>query len=203
MFASHTTRTNQTWIIRLQPNLNRYIQWTLLTAGEDGKQSEWITSRNGHIYHSMTVSEWHKLESDGDPWQPTGWLRMTHNGNNYLCGSQSSAHESKTQSSLPRQTSISVCRASQTKQSSSDKRRTVVNNQRLYNRVNVLHCLRAEPRKLCCCAIHLRCVEMMRDSMSGDQATKWSGIECKMQRTKNWPLGNSKREIRSGGKTVA
>ena len=28
-------------------------------------------------------------------------------------------------------------------------------------------------------------IEMMRDSMSGDQATKWSGIECKKQRTKN------------------
>ena len=30
--------------------------------------------------------------------------------------------------------------------------------------------------------------------MSGDQATKWSGIESKKQKTKNGPLGNSKRE---------
>ena len=37
-------------------------------------------------------------------------------------------------------------------------------------------------------------IEMMRDSMSGDQAAKWSGIESKRQRTKNWPLGNSKKE---------
>ena len=28
-------------------------------------------------------------------------------------------------------------------------------------------------------------IEMMRDSMSGDQATKWSDIESKKQRTKN------------------
>ena len=32
-------------------------------------------------------------------------------------------------------------------------------------------------------------IEMMRDSMSGDQATDWNGIECKTQRTKNWPWG--------------
>ena len=28
-------------------------------------------------------------------------------------------------------------------------------------------------------------IEMMRNSMSGDQATKWSGIESKKQTTKN------------------
>ena len=39
--------------------------------------------------------------------------------------------------------------------------------------------------------------------MSGDQDTKWSGIESKKQRTKNGPLGNSKRQIRSGGQAVA
>ena len=27
----------------------------------------------------MTVSEWHKIENDGDPWQPTCWLQMAHN----------------------------------------------------------------------------------------------------------------------------
>ena len=32
-------------------------------------------------------------------------------------------------------------------------------------------------------------IEMMRDSMSGDQAIKWSGIESKKQRTKNGPPG--------------
>ena len=26
----------------------------------------------------MTVSEWRKIENDGDPWQPTCWLRMAH-----------------------------------------------------------------------------------------------------------------------------
>ena len=25
------------------------------------------------------VSEWHKIENDGDPWQPTCWLQMAHN----------------------------------------------------------------------------------------------------------------------------
>ena len=38
-----------------------------------------ITSRNRQIYHTMAVSEWHKIENDGDPWQPTCWLRMAHN----------------------------------------------------------------------------------------------------------------------------
>ena len=27
----------------------------------------------------MTVSEWHKIENDGDPWQLTCWLQMAHN----------------------------------------------------------------------------------------------------------------------------
>ena len=27
----------------------------------------------------MTVSEGHKIENDGDPWQPTCWLQMAHN----------------------------------------------------------------------------------------------------------------------------
>ena len=27
----------------------------------------------------MTVSEWHKIDNDGDPWQPTCWLQMAHN----------------------------------------------------------------------------------------------------------------------------
>ena len=27
----------------------------------------------------MNASEWHKVENDGDPWQPTCWLRMAHN----------------------------------------------------------------------------------------------------------------------------
>ena len=27
----------------------------------------------------MTVSEWHKIENDGDQWQPTYWLQMAHN----------------------------------------------------------------------------------------------------------------------------
>ena len=30
-------------------------------------------------YHIMTVSEWHKIENDEDPWQPTCWLQMAHN----------------------------------------------------------------------------------------------------------------------------
>ena len=29
----------------------------------------------------MTASEWHKIENDGDPWQPTCWLQMAHNDN--------------------------------------------------------------------------------------------------------------------------
>ena len=30
----------------------------------------------------MTVSEWHKIKNDGDPWQPTCWLQMAHNDDN-------------------------------------------------------------------------------------------------------------------------
>ena len=35
--------------------------------GGDLEQCGWITSRNGQKYHIMTVSEWHKIENDGDP----------------------------------------------------------------------------------------------------------------------------------------
>ena len=45
----------------------------------DREQCGRITSRNGQKYHIMTVSEWHKIENDGDPWQPTCWLQMAHN----------------------------------------------------------------------------------------------------------------------------
>ena len=41
-----------------------------------------LTSRNGQKYHTMTVSEWHKIENDGDPWQPTCWLQIAHNDDN-------------------------------------------------------------------------------------------------------------------------
>ena len=44
------------------------------------------------------------------------------------------------------------------KELSSVNRRTVVNNQQSYNWVYVVHCLRTEPRKLCCCTIRLHCV---------------------------------------------
>ena len=27
----------------------------------------------------MTASDWHKIENNGDPWQPTCWLQMAHN----------------------------------------------------------------------------------------------------------------------------
>ena len=47
--------------------------------GGDQEQCGRITSRNGQKYHIMTVSEWHKIENDGDPWQPTCWLQMAHN----------------------------------------------------------------------------------------------------------------------------
>ena len=47
--------------------------------GGDREQCGRITSRNGQKYHIMTASEWHKIENDGDPWQPTCWLRMAHN----------------------------------------------------------------------------------------------------------------------------
>ena len=39
--------------------------------GGDREQYERITSRNGQKYHIMTASEWHKIENDGDPRQPT------------------------------------------------------------------------------------------------------------------------------------
>ena len=45
----------------------------------DREQCGRITSRNGQKCHIMTVSEWHKIENDGDPWQPTCWLQMAHN----------------------------------------------------------------------------------------------------------------------------
>ena len=35
-------------------------------------------------YHIMTVSEWHKIENDGDPWQPTCWLQMAHNDDDII-----------------------------------------------------------------------------------------------------------------------
>ena len=35
--------------------------------GGDREQCGRITSRNGQKYHVMTVSEWHKIEDDGDP----------------------------------------------------------------------------------------------------------------------------------------
>ena len=47
--------------------------------GGDREQCGRITSRNERKYHIMTVSEWHKIENDGDPWQPTCWLQMAHN----------------------------------------------------------------------------------------------------------------------------
>ena len=33
----------------------------------DREQCGRIASRNGQKYHTMTVSEWHKIENDGDP----------------------------------------------------------------------------------------------------------------------------------------
>ena len=36
-------------------------------GGGDREQCGRITSRNGQNYHIMTVSEWHKIENDGDP----------------------------------------------------------------------------------------------------------------------------------------
>ena len=47
--------------------------------GGDWEHYGRITSRNGQKYHIMTVSEWHKIETDGNPWQPTSWLHMAHN----------------------------------------------------------------------------------------------------------------------------
>ena len=35
--------------------------------GGDREQCGRITSRNGQKDHIMTVSEWHKIENDGDP----------------------------------------------------------------------------------------------------------------------------------------
>ena len=35
--------------------------------GGDREQCGQITSRDEHKYHIMTVSEWHKIENDGDP----------------------------------------------------------------------------------------------------------------------------------------
>ena len=45
----------------------------------DREQCGRITSRNGQKYHIMTASEWHKIENDGNLWQPTCWLQMAHN----------------------------------------------------------------------------------------------------------------------------
>ena len=33
----------------------------------DREQCGRIISKNGQNYHTMTVSEWHKIENDGDP----------------------------------------------------------------------------------------------------------------------------------------
>ena len=35
--------------------------------GGDREECGQITSRNGQKYRIMTVSEWHKIENDGDP----------------------------------------------------------------------------------------------------------------------------------------
>ena len=36
--------------------------------GRGRPRTMWMdTSRNGQKYHIMTVSEWHKIENDGDP----------------------------------------------------------------------------------------------------------------------------------------
>ena len=35
--------------------------------GGDREQCGRITSKTGQKYHIMTVSEWHKIENDGDP----------------------------------------------------------------------------------------------------------------------------------------
>ena len=40
--------------------------------------------REWENHHTMTVSEWHKIENDGDPWQPTCWLQMAHNDDDEL-----------------------------------------------------------------------------------------------------------------------
>ena len=52
--------------------------------GGDREQCGRITSRNGQKYHIMTASKWHKIENDGDPWQPTCWLQMAHNDDEEL-----------------------------------------------------------------------------------------------------------------------
>ena len=51
----------------------------------DREQCGRITSRNEWKYHIMTVSEWHKIKSDGDQWQPTCWLQMAHNDDDDVC----------------------------------------------------------------------------------------------------------------------
>ena len=57
-----------------------FVLFTLHSTLQCGR----ITSRNGQKYHIMTLSEWHKIENDGDPWQPTCWLQMAHNDDETL-----------------------------------------------------------------------------------------------------------------------
>ena len=45
-------------------------------------------------------------------------------------------------------------------------------------------------------------IEMMRNCVSRDHASKWSGREGKGQRTRNWPLVDSKRDIKLEGQTI-
>ena len=45
-------------------------------------------------------------------------------------------------------------------------------------------------------------IEMMRNCVSTDNTTQWSGVEGKEQSTKNWPLGDFKREVKPEGQTI-
>ena len=52
--------------------------------GGDREQCGRITWRNEQKYHIMIVSEWHKTENDEYPWQPTCWLQMAHNDDDWF-----------------------------------------------------------------------------------------------------------------------
>ena len=86
------------WQVNVTELLDQFCCWTVIRLSRHWAWLRWwywryrnlidwwlidmyctTLSLHGQKYHIMTVSEWHKIEKDGDPWQPTCWLRMAHN----------------------------------------------------------------------------------------------------------------------------
>ena len=62
-YFGHITRGNGVQRLLMEGRINGRRG----RGGGDREQCGRITSGNGQKYHIMTVSEWHKIENDGDP----------------------------------------------------------------------------------------------------------------------------------------